>query len=68
METAILQLQGSGASAEQVVVVNAFDIPKVSYDPVGRKMFADNAPRTLFADAMVGVHGHAHMRCMHDSA
>ncbi len=54
MEAAIAQLQGSEQAGDQhVVVINAFDVPKVSYDVVSRKMNADKAPRSIFADAKV---------------
>lgn len=42
-----------GAGTELITVVSAFDVPKVSYDPVGRKMFADKAMRSLCGDAHV---------------
>ena len=55
VDAAISQLQGTGQGAELVEVINAFDIPKISYDPVGRKMLADSAPRSMFADVNVGL-------------
>lgn len=53
VEQAICQLQGQGQGVQLVEVINAFDVPKVSYDAVGKKMYADAAPRSLFADAQV---------------
>ena len=54
MEAAIAQLQGGEQASDQhVVVINAFDVPKISYDVVSRKMYADKAPRSIFADAKV---------------
>lgn len=50
-----LNLQGGAQATSTVVVVDAFSVPKISYDPVGRKMFADPQPRHLFAGAEVGA-------------
>lgn len=59
MGAALAQLRGCGEVAQLVAVVDAFDVPKISYDPVGRKMFADSRPRRLFAGAEVRGLRHA---------
>eukprot|EP00798_Chlamydomonas_sp_ICE-L_P003761 gene3761-13821_t len=51
IELAIAQLQGSSQAAEMVAVINAYEVPKISYDPVGRKLYADHQQRTLLAGA-----------------
>ena len=53
IEAAIAQLQGNNQAAELVSVINAFDVPKISYDPVGRKLYADHQPRTVLAGSQV---------------
>ncbi len=55
VDAALGQLQGGAVQdAARIVVINAFDVPKISYDPVGRKMYADKDQRTIFGDAKVG--------------
>jgi hypothetical protein len=54
VEAAVAQVLGTGQGLELISIINAFDVPKISYDPVARKMYADDAPRVLFADAQVG--------------
>ncbi|KAF5832407.1 hypothetical protein DUNSADRAFT_11709, partial [Dunaliella salina] len=47
-----ITIEHGGAQAISMVnVVNAFAVPKISYDPVARKMFNDTTPRHLFASA-----------------
>lgn len=41
MEAAIRQLQGSTTGDELVAIINAFDVPKISYDPVSKRLYAD---------------------------
>jgi hypothetical protein len=55
IEAAVTQLRGGGPSRDDVAVISAFDIPKISYDPVSSKMYADKAPRTLFPGARVCI-------------
>jgi hypothetical protein len=53
IDAALTQLKGGAQAADLITVVNAFAVPKISYDPVGRKMIADHKPRHLLADAQV---------------
>jgi hypothetical protein len=53
VEAAITQLRDGGPSRDDVAVISAFDIPKISYDPVSSKMYEDKAPRILFPGAKV---------------
>lgn len=70
VESAIAQIMGKGQGFELVTIINAFDIPKISYDAVGRKMFADTVPRSLFADATVSKdlkHSHTSKHRQHEA-
>lgn len=53
VQAALAELRGGGQSLELCAIINAFDVPKISYDPVGRKLYADGKPRTIFAPALV---------------
>ena len=59
VESVISQMRGVGSGGgtrqglELCSVINAFTVPKISYDPVGRKLYADNEPRSIFAPANV---------------
>jgi hypothetical protein len=50
---AVTQLAGSLQSIERMVVINAFEVPKICWDPIGKKLYADTASRTIFPDAQV---------------
>lgn len=70
IEAAIVQLQGTGTAKELVAVIDAFDVPKISYDPVGRKMYADKQPRSFLANATVSLKNgvsECHACCMHET-
>ncbi len=49
----LAELKGGRQSVELCAVVNAFEVPKISYDPVGRKLYTDPKPRAIFSGALV---------------
>jgi hypothetical protein len=48
-------LKGGSQALEKHAVINAFQVPKISYDAVGRKLYADDKPRSIFAPAAVSA-------------
>lgn len=62
VESVLSQLRGSRQAVEVTAVINAFAVPKISYDPVGRKLFEDTSKRSIFAAA--NVREHATYTCM----
>ena len=57
VQSALAELKGGRQTLELCAVINAFDVPKISYDPVGRKLYADAKPRSIFAAALVSLGG-----------
>lgn len=55
VEATLAQLRGSLQQLELFAVVNAFQVPKISFDPVGKKLYEDSAPRSILAPAQVGL-------------
>lgn len=55
VEATLARLRGSLQQLELFAVVNAFHVPKISFDPVGKKLYEDSAPRSILAPAQVGV-------------
>lgn len=55
VQSALAELRGGRQALELCAIINAFDVPKISYDPVGRKLYADIKPRAIFAPALVRV-------------
>ena len=55
VQSALAELKGGRQTLELCAVINAFDVPKISYDPVGRKLYADAKPRSIFAAALVSL-------------
>lgn len=53
MESAIRQLAGTTSERDLVFVIDAFDVPKISYDPITKRLYADNHPKSLIATAQV---------------
>lgn len=51
----LAELQGGRQALELSAVINAFEVPKISYDPVGRKLYTDPKPRTIFSGALVNT-------------
>eukprot|EP00877_Chromochloris_zofingiensis_P012640 jgi/Chrzof1/762/Cz01g27210.t1 len=51
MESAIRQLAGTTSERDLVFVIDAFDVPKISYDPITKRLYADNHPKSLIATA-----------------
>jgi DNA polymerase epsilon subunit 2 len=51
MRGASAERGGARQGLELCSVINAFTVPKISYDPVGRKLYANNEPRSIFAPA-----------------
>lgn len=49
-----LQALSGGAEEDQIAtVVSAFDVPKISYDPIHRKFFAEDRQNSLLGNAQV---------------
>ncbi|KAG1674469.1 hypothetical protein FOA52_003074 [Chlamydomonas sp. UWO 241] len=51
VESVLVQLRGGRQAVEVTSVINAFDVPKISYDAVGRKLYHDTSKRSIFAQA-----------------
>ncbi|KAI8470951.1 MAG: DNA polymerase alpha/epsilon subunit B-domain-containing protein [Monoraphidium minutum] len=51
VDAAVRQLAGVVTRRELVSVVSAFDVPRIAYDPVSKRMHPDARPRVLLATA-----------------
>eukprot|EP00955_Chlamydomonas_euryale_P003095 32725-Chlamydomonas_euryale.AAC.13 len=59
VHSALAQLRGGRQAVEVTNVINAFQVPKISYDPVGRKLYKDTSARSILGPATV------RRNCMH---
>ena len=49
VEVALQQSVGVEEQLDLAAVVSAFDVPKISYDPVSKKLFHNMQPRSILA-------------------
>jgi hypothetical protein len=55
LERHLVALQGEAEEEQPVTVVSAFDVPKISYDPIHKKFFAEQRGNSLLGTAQVGA-------------
>lgn len=53
VEAAVRQLAGVVEKRDLAFVVSAFDVPRIVYDPVTKRLHADNRPPRMLATAEV---------------
>jgi hypothetical protein len=53
LEKHLVALQGETEEEHPVTVVSAFDVPKISYDPIHKKFFDEGRPNSLLGSAQV---------------
>ena len=53
LERHLKELQGTAEEDQIATVVSAFDVPKISYDSIHRKFYAEDRHNSLLGDAQV---------------
>lgn len=64
LEAALAALEGQGGQADMVQVVDAFAVPRITYDPLRKLFYRTTAQPQLQADATVRQPGERPSGCL----